>query len=141
MDSDCGDGVPGGSSHRFPDWMETFPSHRWKSQVAESFYRPCSKYPRWRKMSMSSSNICSEAAAEKGGAGGVTPPPSPVPYFPVETDFVNLLRSPGIDSQPGGPVRQPNWTYRPAKYIGWRNRFLVVDSWAFKTFTNSGSGP
>jgi hypothetical protein len=24
-----------------------------------------------------------------------------------EPEFVNLLRSPGIDSQPGGPVRQP----------------------------------
>jgi hypothetical protein len=28
--------------------------------------------------------------------------------------FVNLLRSPGIDSQPGGPVRQPYLSYRPA---------------------------
>jgi hypothetical protein len=31
-----------------------------------------------------------------------------------EPVFVNLLRSPGIDSQPGGPVRQPYLTYRPA---------------------------
>jgi hypothetical protein len=43
--------------------------------------------------------------------------------------FVNLLRSPGIDSQPGGPVRQPYLTYRPdrlhrlAESIPW-NRFL-----------------
>ncbi len=44
-----GRGVPGGSSHRFPEWMETFPSLCWKSQVAESFHRPCCKYPRWRK--------------------------------------------------------------------------------------------
>ncbi len=28
---------------------------------------------------------------------------------------VNLLRSPGIDSQPGGPVRQHFLTYRPAR--------------------------
>jgi hypothetical protein len=28
--------------------------------------------------------------------------------------FVNILRSPGIDSQPGGPVRQPYLSYRPA---------------------------
>ncbi len=35
------------------------------------------------------------------------------------------LRSPGINSQPGGPVRQPYLTYLPSRlYIGWRNRFL-----------------
>jgi hypothetical protein len=32
-----------------------------------------------------------------------------------EPVFVNLLRNPGIDSQPGGPVRQPLLTYRPAR--------------------------
>jgi hypothetical protein len=32
-----------------------------------------------------------------------------------QPEFVNLLRSPGIDSQPGGPVRQPYLTYRPAQ--------------------------
>ena len=34
-----------------------------------------------------------------------------------EPVFVNLLFSPGIDSQPGagGPVRQPYLSYRPAK--------------------------
>ncbi len=32
-----------------------------------------------------------------------------------EPGFVNLLRSPGIDSQPGGPVRQPYLSYRPAR--------------------------
>ena len=31
-----------------------------------------------------------------------------------EPEFVNILRSPGIDSQPGGSVRQPYLTYRPA---------------------------
>ncbi len=47
----------------------------------------------------------------------------------TEPEFVNLLRSPGIDSQPGGPIRQPYLTYRPAmlpslaKSIPW-NRFL-----------------
>ncbi len=50
------------------------------------------------------------------------------------------LRSPGIDSQSGGPVRQPYLTYRPArlhrlaKSIPW-NRFL-----GSLTFTNTGSG-
>jgi hypothetical protein len=29
--------------------------------------------------------------------------------------YINLLWSPGIDSQPGGPVRQPYLTYRPAR--------------------------
>ena len=32
-----------------------------------------------------------------------------------EPVFVNLLRGPGIDSQPGGPVRQPYLSYRPAR--------------------------
>jgi hypothetical protein len=32
-----------------------------------------------------------------------------------EPEFVNLLRSPGIDSQSGGPVRQPYLTYRPVR--------------------------
>jgi hypothetical protein len=32
-----------------------------------------------------------------------------------EPVFVNLLRSLGIGSQPGGPVRQPYLTYRPAR--------------------------
>jgi hypothetical protein len=30
-------------------------------------------------------------------------------------EFVNLLRSPGIDSQPGGSGRQPYMTYIPAR--------------------------
>ncbi len=33
----------------------------------------------------------------------------------IEPVFVNLVRSPGIDSQPGGPVRQPYLTNRPAR--------------------------
>ncbi len=33
----------------------------------------------------------------------------------TEPEFVNLFRSPGIDFQPGGPVRQPYLTYRPAR--------------------------
>jgi hypothetical protein len=49
----------------------------------------------------------------------------------VETEpvFVNLLRSPGVDSQPGGPERQPYFSYlsarlhRLAESIS-RNRFL-----------------
>ncbi len=46
-----------------------------------------------------------------------------------EPKFVNLFRCPGIDSQPGGQVRQPYLTYRAARIhrlpesIPW-NRFL-----------------
>jgi hypothetical protein len=39
-----------------------------------------------------------------------------VSFFPCpEPVFVNLLRSLGIDSQPGGPVLQPYLSYRPAR--------------------------
>ncbi len=34
---------------------------------------------------------------------------------PSDPEFVNLLRSPGIDSQLGGLARQPYLTYRPAR--------------------------
>jgi hypothetical protein len=33
----------------------------------------------------------------------------------TEPEFVNIVRSLGTDSQPGGPVRQPYFTYRPAR--------------------------
>ncbi len=42
-----------------------------------------------------------------------------------EPVFVSLLRSPGIDSQPGWPVRQPYLTFRPVGYMGWRNPGLL----------------
>ncbi len=42
---------------------------------------------------------------------------SKVLIFP-ELEFINLLRNPGIDSQPGGPVRQPYMTYRHARLRG-----------------------
>jgi hypothetical protein len=47
----------------------------------------------------------------------------------IEPEFVNLLRIPGIDSQPGRRVGQPYLTHRPARLhmlaesIPW-NRFL-----------------
>jgi len=56
-----------------------------------------------------------------------------------EPEFVNLLRSLDIDSQPGGPVQQPYLSYRPAMHIGWRNRILGIDSWSPETFKNTGS--
>ncbi len=50
-------------------------------------------------------------------------------YGPARALFVNLLRSPGINSKHGGLVRHPYLTHRPAKkYIDWQsipwNRFL-----------------
>jgi hypothetical protein len=52
------------------------------------------------------------------------------PYDSTEPVFVDLWRRPGIDSQPGGPVRNPICRTGPPCYIGWRNRFLGIDSWA-----------
>ncbi len=49
---------------------------------------------------------------------------------PPEPVFVDLLRRPGIDSQLGGPVRNPICRTGPPSYIGWRNRFLGIDSQA-----------
>jgi hypothetical protein len=49
---------------------------------------------------------------------------------PPEPVFVDLLWRPGIDSQPGGPVRNPICRTGPPGYIGWRNRFLGIDFWA-----------
>jgi hypothetical protein len=55
----------------------------------------------------------------------LSPVPLPLIKTKPEPEFVNLLRSPGIDSRPGWPIRQPHLTYRPARlHIGWRNRFL-----------------
>ncbi len=39
----------------------------------------------------------------------------PPPPFIPEPVFVDLFRSPGIDSKPAGPVRQPYFSYRPAR--------------------------
>jgi hypothetical protein len=38
-----------------------------------------------------------------------------IPIRLAESEFVNLLRNPGIDSQPGGPVRQSYLTNRPIR--------------------------
>ncbi len=43
----------------------------------------------------------------------------------MSPNLKTFLRSPEIVSQPGGPVQQLYFTYRPAAgYIGCRNRFL-----------------
>jgi hypothetical protein len=61
--------------------------------------------------------------------------------FTTEPVFVDRLRSPGIDSQPGGPVHEnPFCRTGPTGYIGWRLRFLGIGSLAPETFTNTGSG-
>ncbi len=69
-------------------------------------------------------------------SSGVSPPscckqcPVSIPTLgSAEPEWVNLLRSPGIDSQHGGPVRQSYLTYRSARLhrlaesIPW-NQFL-----------------
>jgi hypothetical protein len=48
-----------------------------------------------------------------------------------ETKFVNLLKSPGIDSQPGGPVQQSFLTYLPARLQ------RLVESLPWKRFPGS----
>jgi hypothetical protein len=53
-------------------------------------------------------------------------------HFTPEPVFVNLLRSPGIDSQPDGSVRQPYLSYRTARLHKLVDRFLGIDSWAPK---------
>jgi hypothetical protein len=44
--------------------------------------------------------------------------------------FVDLLRSPGIDSQLAGRYEKPICRTGPPGYIGWRSRTLGIDSWA-----------
>ncbi len=49
------------------------------------------------------------------------------------------LRSPGIDSQSGSPVRQPYLTYRPAR-LHRLAESMELTTGLCKRFTNSGSG-
>jgi hypothetical protein len=51
---------------------------------------------------------------------------------PMSTEpvFVDLLRIPGIDSQPGGTVRQTVCRTGLPGDIDWWNRFLGINSWA-----------
>ncbi len=67
-------------------------------------------------------DVPARQATQAGGIDSLDPIPEPV--------FVDLLRRPGIDSQPGGPVRNPICRTGPPGYIGWQNRFLGIDSWA-----------
>ncbi len=75
----------------------------------------------------SRSNLPNRSSLQMSSLKTAFPLPPSISYLPAEPVFVNLLRSPGIDSQPGGPV--PYLTYRPArvrsleKSIPW-NRFL-----------------
>ncbi len=52
---------------------------------------------------------------------------------------VNFLRSPEIDSKPGGPVPQPDLSYWPARLYSLEESILRIDSWASLTFTNTAS--
>jgi hypothetical protein len=49
------------------------------------------------------------------------------PEICTEPEFVNLSRSPGIDSQPGGPVRQLYLFDAPARQA---IKAGGIDSWA-----------
>jgi hypothetical protein len=72
-------------------------------------------------------------AGEGRGESGMlfsTPISESTRYLRPEPVFVDLLMRPGIDSQPGGQVRNPICRTGPPGYIGWRNRFLGIDSWA-----------
>ncbi len=51
-------------------------------------------------------------------------------YPSMGPNGVSVAMDSGIDSQPGGPVRNPICRTGPPGYIGWRNRFLGIDSWA-----------
>jgi hypothetical protein len=48
----------------------------------------------------------------------------------AEAIFVNLSRNPGIDSQPGGLVRQPYLSYLPTRLHRLSESILGIDSWA-----------
>jgi hypothetical protein len=73
-------------------------------------------------------------------------PASPTPYtLYTEPVFLNLLRSLWIDSQPGGPVRQPYLTFRPARLHRLaesipRNRFLNVYKFGLCILIHTGKG-
>jgi hypothetical protein len=58
----------------------------------------------------------------------LTEDPHPPPSHSPEPVFVNLLRSPRIDSQPGGPVRNPTCCTGSPGYIGSRIQLLGIDS-------------
>jgi hypothetical protein len=60
--------------------------------------------------------------------------------WPARARICKPLKGLGIDSKPGGPVRQPYLSYLPAKLHRLRNRFFRIDFWAPSTFTNMGSG-
>jgi hypothetical protein len=51
-------------------------------------------------------------------------------YSCTEPIFVDLLRSPGIDFQPAGQYGNPICRTGPPGYIGRRNRFFGINSWA-----------
>ncbi len=54
-------------------------------------------------------------------------------WYPItETVFVNLLRSPGIDTSLSGRYSNPVCRTGPPGYKAWRSWFLRIDSWAPK---------
>jgi hypothetical protein len=55
------------------------------------------------------------ADEDRGGGGDMSTGVTVTSRYSTEPVFVNLLRSPRIDSQTGGPVLKPYLSYRPAK--------------------------
>ncbi len=56
-------------------------------------------------------------------------------YFLYWTRICKNFKNPRL----AGRYNNPNWGSGPPGYIGWRNQFLGIDSWAPLTFTNSSS--
>jgi hypothetical protein len=61
-------------------------------------------------------------------------------FFPPEPVFVDLFGDQESIPSMTGLYAIPICRTGPAGYIGWRNRFLGIDSWASQAFTNTGSG-
>ncbi len=57
-----------------------------------------------------------------------------------EPEFVNLFGAQDSISSLADRNDNPIWRTCPQGNLGWRNRYLGIDSWSPKTFTNSGSG-
>ncbi len=80
--------------------------------------RPPPQLPRLQAPSHRPDKICLETAVSsyfKQHLAGISQYFVSVGDVGSEPVFVDLLRSPGIDSQPGGSVRQPYLTLRPAR--------------------------
>ncbi len=102
-------------------------SHKWTAQVGRMFELSQLSQLYWARI----------LETFEGAQESI---PSPAGCYNPEPEFVNLLRSSEIDSQSGGPVRQPYLTYWPARPHRLAESIPWNRCWAPLTFTNSGSG-